>query len=64
MLESLKTEREQFELIGTVFYLHAPDGIGRSKLAAKVEKAMGVAATARNWRTVSMLVEMGTAVST
>lgn len=63
LLESLKTEREQFELIDKVFYLHAPDGIGRSKLAAKVEKGVGVAATARNWRTVRKVLEMGTAVS-
>lgn len=63
LLESLKAEREQFELIDTVFYLYAPDGIGRSKLATKVEKTMGVAATARNWRTVSKVLEMGTAVS-
>lgn len=64
LLESLKSEREQFELIDMVFYLHAPDGIGRSKLAAKVEKGLGVAATARNWRTVSKIMEMATAVST
>ena len=64
MLEALKADTEQFELVDAVFYLHAPDGIGRSKLAAKVERAMGVAATARNWRTVSTLLEMGTAVST
>jgi len=63
-LEAIKSDTEQFELIDAVFYLHAPDGIGRSKLAAKVEKAVGVAATARNWRTVSTLLEMGTAVST
>jgi len=62
-LEALKTESEQFALIDTVFYLHAPDGIGRSKLAAAVEKALGVATTARNWRTVSKVMEMGTAVS-
>ena len=61
-LEMLKTEREQFELIDNVFYLHAPDGIGRSKLAAKVEKALGVATTARNWRTVNKIMEMATAV--
>jgi uncharacterized protein (DUF1697 family) len=63
LLTTLKTEREQFELTDKVFYLHAPDGIGRSKLAAKVEKVMGVATTARNWRTVSKLLEMGTAVT-
>ena len=63
-LEAVKTDTEEFTLIGAVFYLHAPDGFGRSKLAAKVERAMRVAATARNWRTVSTLLEMGTAVST
>ncbi len=63
MLEALKADTEQFELIDAVFYLHAPDGIGRSKLAVKVERALGVAATARNWRTVSTLLAMGTAVS-
>lgn len=63
MLEALKADTEQFTLIDAVFYLHAPDGIGRSKLAVKVERALGVAATARNWRTVSTLLEMGTAVS-
>ncbi|MCA9929921.1 MAG: DUF1697 domain-containing protein [Anaerolineales bacterium] len=63
-LESLKTAREQFQLINNVFYLYAPDGIGRSKLAERVERALGVAATARNWRTVSKVLEMGTAVST
>ncbi|MCA9955867.1 MAG: DUF1697 domain-containing protein [Anaerolineales bacterium] len=64
MLETLKADSEQFALNDAVFYQYAPDGIGRSKLAAKVERAMGVAATARNWRTVSTLLEMGTAVST
>ena len=63
MLEAVKTESERFALIDTVFYLHAPDGVGRSKLAEKVERALGVAATARNWRTVSKLLEMAMAVS-
>jgi uncharacterized protein (DUF1697 family) len=63
LLAALKIEREQFQLIDKVFYLYAPDGIGRSKLAEKVEKALGVATTARNWRTVSKMLEMGTAVT-
>jgi uncharacterized protein (DUF1697 family) len=41
-----------------VFYLHAPQGIGRSKLAAKVEKILGVPTTARNWNTVSHLLTL------
>ena len=57
-LESLKAPTERFDLIGKVFYLHAPDGVGRSKLAAKAEKALGVSATARNWRTVGKLMAL------
>lgn len=57
-LDSLKKANEQFKLIDNVFYLHAPDGIGRSKLAARAEKALGVAATARNWRTVSKIMAL------
>ena len=58
LLNSLKKDSEQFELTDKVFYLHAPDGIGRSKLAERVERALGVAATARNWRTVSRIKAM------
>ena len=57
-LESLKIPCERFQLIGHVFYLHAPDGIGRSKLAAQSEKAIGVAMTSRNWRTVCKINEL------
>ena len=52
-LRLLKKDSERFELIDTVLYLHAPEGIGRSKLAAQVESAMGVPTTARNWRSVN-----------
>jgi uncharacterized protein (DUF1697 family) len=57
-LKALKSPSEEFTLRNNVFYLYAPDGIGRSKLAAKVEQAVGVAATARNWNTVSKLLNM------
>lgn len=57
-LEGLQRGSERFTLLGKVFYLHAPEGIGRSKLAAAVEKALGVPVTARNWRSVSKIVEM------
>lgn len=58
LLEKYAKENERFKLIDKVFYLHAPDGIGRSKIAERIEKALGVAATARNWRTVSQLKTM------
>jgi uncharacterized protein (DUF1697 family) len=57
-LEGIKGDRERFVLGDGVFYLHAPDGIGRSKLAANIEKLLGVPATARNWRTVHKVMEM------
>jgi uncharacterized protein (DUF1697 family) len=57
-LEDLKLNNEEFTLVGKVFYLHAPDGIGRSKLAGQVENALGVAVTARNWRTVEKLMSL------
>jgi len=57
-LDQLKQDNEQYSLNDQVFYLYTPDGIGRSKLAAQVEKALGVAATARNWRTVGKVMAM------
>ena len=59
----LKADSELFVLTDKVFYLHAPDGIGRSKLAARVENLLGVDATARNWRTVSKVGEMAQATA-
>jgi len=56
--EALKTKSERFALKGSVFYLHTPDGFGSSKLAERAERLLGVAATARNWRTVMTLVDM------
>ena len=57
-LTKLQAKSERFELRPGEFYLHAPDGIGRSKLAANVERHLGVVATARNWRTVCKLLEI------
>jgi uncharacterized protein (DUF1697 family) len=57
-LESLKKDSERFCLIGNIFYLHAPEGIGRSKLAASSEKLLGVPMSDRNWNTVCKLQEM------
>lgn len=54
-LSELKAPNESFSLEGKWFYLHAPDGIGRSKLAERVEKALGVSGTARNLNTLQKL---------
>jgi uncharacterized protein (DUF1697 family) len=58
VLEGIKSDRERFALKDGVFYLHAPDGIGRSKLAANAEGLLGVSMTSRNWRTVCKVMTM------
>ncbi len=57
-LTAVKTKTEQFKLDKKVFYLYAPDGVGRSKLVAKIEPCLGVPVTARNWNTVSKLRDL------
>ena len=59
-LDDIKSPTESYKLTDRVFYLHAPDGSGRSKLAANVEKHLGVVVTARNYRTVDKLLSMVT----
>lgn len=57
-MDAMKTATEEYVLADRVLYLHAPDGIGRSKLAAKVERLLGVSTTGRNWRSVTKILEM------
>jgi uncharacterized protein (DUF1697 family) len=55
---------ERYAAVGRELYLYLPEGMGRSKLAAAVlarPKAIGAAATARNWRTVLQLNELASA---
>lgn len=58
LLTASQLPSERFQLTDRVFYLHAPEGIGRSKLVSKIGKSLGVEMTARNWRTVEKLWEM------
>lgn len=57
-LNRIKAKSESFALKGKAFYLHTPEGFGTSKLAGRVERDLGVEATARNWRTVSAILEL------
>ena len=57
-LEASKSKSERFALTDSAFFLHAPDGIARSKLAERVEKCLGVATTGRNWNTVTRLADL------
>lgn len=58
-LARIKSDSERIDLLGRVLYLYTPDGFGRSKLAARAEKILGVPATARNWNTVVKLAQLG-----
>lgn len=49
---------ERFDVTEKVFYLHTPDGFAKSRLAERIERLLGVEATARNWRTVNRLIEL------
>ena len=51
--DTLAIPSESYLVTDQAVYLHAPEGIGRSKLAAKIESLAGVPATARNWNTVA-----------
>lgn len=57
-LSALKTDHEDFALKGPVFYLYSRDGLSASKLAEKAGRVLAARATARNWRTVTTLIEM------
>jgi len=52
---------EAIEIIGDVAYLHTPHGFGRSEMAAKFDRWIGVMNTARNWNTVLRLSELARA---
>ena len=56
---ALKTENEELDVQPGIAWLHAPDGIGRSKLAEKLGKVItGTRITGRNLNTLRMLADM------
>ena len=58
-LETPAGEPDELALVGREVYLHCPHGYGRTKLNnAYIERRLGVAATTRNWRTVTALYDL------
>jgi uncharacterized protein (DUF1697 family) len=54
-----KVGRDEAQIVGRTLYLHTPDGFGRSELAKVLSRPGGHAeGTARNWATVTKLLEM------
>jgi uncharacterized protein (DUF1697 family) len=58
-LEQARLESEQFVVRGREIYAWHPAGVARSKLwSALAGRDLGVTATARNWTTVTKLLEL------
>jgi uncharacterized protein (DUF1697 family) len=58
-LEETAAEKERVVLIGREIYAWHPEGIGRSRLWTLLAgRGLGVTATARNWTTVTKLLEL------
>lgn len=57
-IKTLLSPSESCQLVDRVFYLFAPDGIARSKVAVSAEKHLGVPTTGRNLRTVNKLAAL------
>jgi uncharacterized protein (DUF1697 family) len=61
-LEAVAAPSEQFAAIGREIYAWHPAGVARSKLWALLAgRGLGVTATARNWTTVTKLLELADA---
>ncbi|RMH60412.1 MAG: DUF1697 domain-containing protein [Calditrichaeota bacterium] len=54
-LTRFASESERFEWTDNVFYLYAPEGIGRSKLVKNIDACLGTSSTARNLNTVKKI---------
>lgn len=54
---------DAIQVLGKVAYLHTPNGFGKSPLADRFDKGIGVINTARNWNTVLNLQALATATA-
>jgi len=58
-----KGARDELVIVGRTLYLHTPDGFGNSELSAAVLRILssprsGVTGTARNWATMTKLLDL------
>lgn len=61
-VRNLKTNPEEVHIRGREVYTYFPDGQGRSKLVPVMERILKKSGTARNWNTVTKLLEMAAAL--
>ena len=56
-----RADPDELRIVGREVYFWCPNGWGNSKVSNGLEKALGTAMTARNWRTVTTLLDMARA---
>jgi uncharacterized protein (DUF1697 family) len=62
---ALKTDTEELRVSGHEVYIYYLNGVGKSQLPmARIEKALGISGTGRNWNTVTKLLELAEALET
>ena len=57
-LDRFATAGEQWQAIDGVIHLHCPNGLGRSKLGAKLAASTKVPTTTRNLRTIAKVLDL------
>jgi uncharacterized protein (DUF1697 family) len=58
-VRTIETDPEELHIDGRELYVYFPNGMGRSKLPfSAIEKAVKTSGTARNWNTVTRLLEI------
>ncbi|WP_262694406.1 DUF1697 domain-containing protein [Kordiimonas aquimaris] len=57
-MNDLKADSEHFTASSGVLYLHAPDGVGRSKLVAKIDSCINAPITARNLNSATKILAL------
>jgi uncharacterized protein (DUF1697 family) len=57
-LRELAVPGEEIELTDAVLYVHTPAGIGRSRMASRIERLVPTETTARNLRTIQAVRDL------
>ena len=58
-VRTIPTSPEELHIDGREIYVYFPNGQGKSKLpTARIERTLGIPGTARNWNSVTKLLEM------
>jgi len=63
MFKAINFQKDRWIVVDKNMYLHYADGAGSTKLSnAVIEKKLKLISTARNWKTVHKLIELGDAM--